>query len=122
MELHSAVSIAESSGAKATVKIEAYAPVTYNDPKLTAKMAPALRRVAGAGLIEVPPITPSEDFSVFQQKIPDLYFFLGVNAEGVDTEEAAPNHSPLFYINEEALPIGVHVLSSLVIDYLASPN
>ena len=39
MELHSAVSIAESSGAKATVKIKGYAQVTYNDPKLTAKMA-----------------------------------------------------------------------------------
>jgi len=114
-----AVSIAESAGAKATVKIIAYAPVTYNDPKLTAMMVPTLRRVAASGLIEVPPITPSEDFSYFQQKIPGLYFFLGVNADGVSTGEAAPNHSPLFYVNEDALPLGVYALSSLVIDYLA---
>ena len=113
-----AVNIAESAGAKATVKITAYAPVTYNDPKLTAMMLPTLRRVAASGLIEVPPITPSEDFSYFQQKIPGLYFFLGVNANGVSTGEAAPNHSPLFYVNEDALPLGVYALSSLVIDYL----
>jgi metal-dependent amidase/aminoacylase/carboxypeptidase family protein len=113
-----ATKIAESSGATATVTIMSYAPITYNDPALTAKMLPTLRRVAGAGLIQTPPLTPSEDFSFFQEKIPGLYFFLGVNAEGVAAGEAATNHSPLFYINEDALPLGVEALSSLVLDYL----
>ena len=114
-----AVSIAESSGASATVTVRPYAPVTYNDPALTAKMVPTLRRVAGSGLLEVPPLTPSEDFAFFQEKIPGLYFFLGINAEGVGADEAAANHSPLFYINEDAFPLGVEALSSLVLDYMA---
>ena len=114
-----AVSIAESSGATATVTVRPYAPVTYNDPALTAKMVPTLRRVAGSGLLEVPPLTPSEDFAFFQEKIPGLYFFLGINAEGVGADEAAANHSPLFYINEDAFPLGVEALSSLVLDYMA---
>jgi amidohydrolase len=113
-------SIAESAGARVTVNIEAYAPVTFNDPELTAKMLPTLRRVAGPGLIEVPPVTPSEDFAFYQEKVPGLYFLLGVNALGVEAGQAAANHSPLFYVNEEALPIGVHALSALVIDYLES--
>ncbi len=113
-----AVNIAESAGAKATVSITGYAPVTYNDPALTAKMLPTLRKVAGAGLMETPPLTPSEDFSFFQEKIPGLYIFLGVNADGVAAGQAASNHSPLYYINEKALPLGVHALSSLVVDYL----
>ena len=113
-----ATKIAESSGATATVTIMPYAPITYNDPALTAKMLPTLRRVAGAGLIETPPLTPSEDFSFFQEKIPGLYFFLGVNAEGVAVGDAAANHSPLFYVNEDALPLGVEALTSLVLDYL----
>ena len=113
-------SIAESAGASATVNIEAYAPVTYNDPELTAKMLPTLRRVAGPGLIEVPPYTQSEDFAFYQEKVPGLYFSLGVNALGVEAGQAATNHSPHFYVNEEALPIGVRALSSLVIDYLES--
>jgi amidohydrolase len=114
-----AVSIAESSGATATVTVRPYAPVTYNDPALTAKMVPTLRRVAGSGLREVPPLTPSEDFAFFQEKIPGLYFFLGINAEGVGADEAAANHSPMFYINEDAFPLGVEALSTLVLDYMA---
>ncbi len=117
-----AINIAESAGAKATVKIEAYAPVTYNDPKLTARMLPTLRKVAGSGLIEVPPKTPSEDFAFFQEKIPGLYILLGINAKGESPKTVAANHSPFFYVNEEALPIGVRALSSLVIDYFNSPN
>jgi amidohydrolase len=114
--------IAESGGARARVDIKTYAPVTYNDPELTARMLPTLRRVAGEGLVEVQPKTPSEDFSFFQEKIPGLYILLGVNAKGVGPGEAAANHSPLFYANEEALPIGVRALTALVVDYLNSDN
>ncbi|MFT5351459.1 MAG: metal-dependent amidase/aminoacylase/carboxypeptidase family protein, partial [Gammaproteobacteria bacterium] len=113
-----AVKIAESSGATATVSITPYAPVTYNDPELTAKMLPTLRRVAGAGLIVTPPLTPSEDFSFYQELIPGLYILLGINAKGVASDEAATNHSPFYYVNEDTFPLGVRVLSSLVVDYL----
>ncbi|NKB36197.1 MAG: amidohydrolase [Gammaproteobacteria bacterium] len=113
-----ATNIAASAGAKAQVNILPYAPVTYNDPELTERMLPSLRRVAGKGLTEVRPLTPSEDFSFYQEKIPGLYFFLGVNKEGVGPEEAASNHSPLFYVNEDVLPLGVKALSTLVVDYL----
>ena len=118
--IRTASSIAESAGARARVEIKTYAPVTYNDPALTARMIPTLRRVAGSGLVEVQPKTPSEDFSFFQEKVPGLYILLGVNAKGVGAGEAAANHSPLFYVNEEALPIGVRALTALVIDYLDS--
>ena len=113
-----ATRIAESAGASAEVTILPYAPITYNDPELTRRMLPSLRKVAGDGLIETPPLTPSEDFSFFQEKIPGLYFFLGVNDEGVGLGEAASNHSPLFYVNEDVLPLGVKALSTLVVDYL----
>jgi len=99
------------------VEIIPYAPVTYNDPELVAKMAPTLQRVAGEGATIVAPVTPSEDFSWFQKEVPGIYFFLGINKKGVSAREAAPNHSPYFYINEEVLPLGVHALASLVLDY-----
>lgn len=114
-----ATRIAGAAGATADVTITPYAPVTYNDPALVAKMLPTLQRVAGEGLREVPPITPSEDFAFFQQEIPGIYFFIGVNAAGVEPKDAAPNHSPYFYVNEDALPLGVKALTSLVVDYLA---
>ncbi len=120
--IHStATHIAESAGASAELKIQPYAPVTFNDPELMAKMLPTLRRVATNGLVEVPPLTASEDFAFFQKAIPGLYLLLGVNAQGVGADEAAPNHSPYFYVNEDALPLGVTTLAALVIDYLHDP-
>ena len=112
--------IAESAGATASVEILPYGPVTYNDPELTRLMVPSLRRVAGPLALEVPPVTPSEDFSYFQERIPGLYFFLGVNKEGVVPEEAAPNHSPYYFVNEDALIVGMRAMASLAVDYAAT--
>ncbi len=110
-------SIAESAGASAEVVISPYAPVTYNDPELTRWIAPTLARMAPEAAVVIPPITPSEDFSYFQERIPGVYFFLGVSPP--DEPTPAPNHSPFFYVDEGALPIGVRVLSTVTMDYLS---
>ncbi len=112
--------IAEAGGGSAEVFISQGLPITYNDPDLTRRMVPTLERVAGPGnALSRPPSTGAEDFSVFQQEIPGLYFFLGVIPDSVPLEEAFPNHSPFFFADEAALPLGVRALSNLVVDYLA---
>ena len=111
--------IAQSSGATAEVFISGGLPITYNDPELTRRMAPTLVRVAANGdAAERTPSTGAEDFSYYQQEIPGLFFFLGVVPEGVAPEDAAPHHSPHFFSDEGALPVGVRALSHLVVDYL----
>ena len=63
--------IAQSAGATADVEISAGATLTYNDPALTAQMLPALRWAAGdKELVEALPITASEDFAYYQERIP----------------------------------------------------
>jgi len=115
--------IAEAAGTTAEVEIEGQTLVTDNDPVLTRRMEPTLRRVAGAaGVREVAPMTVAEDFSYYQQRIPGLFFFLGVNAEGVPAGAAAPNHSPRFFVNEAVLKVGVRALVGLAVDYLAGPQ
>lgn len=112
--------IAESAGAIAQVTLRDGNPVTWNDPKLTEASLASLKRAAGADHVELSPvIMASEDFSAYQQKIPGFFYFLGVDAEGVAAKDAAPNHSPYFFVNEAALPVGVraHVLTAL--DFLA---
>ncbi len=109
--------IAESGGASADVRITPYAPVTYNDPQLTRRMAPTLNRIAPKGAIEIPAMTPSEDFSFFQEKIPGVYFFLGVASP--EDKNPASNHSPYFFADENSLPVGVRVMSSIAMDYLS---
>jgi amidohydrolase len=116
-----AESIAQSAGATAQVTIEPGYPVTYNDPALTERMAPTLRRVAGAGNVGLnTPLTPAEDFSRYQQKIPGLFFFLGITPPGTDPRTAAPNHSPRFFVDEAAFPVGVRSLAHLAVDYLTA--
>ncbi len=111
--------VAQSAGAEAEVEIENTAPVTYNDPKLTGQMIPTLRRVAGANkTFEVPATTLSEDFSKFEQKVPGMFFYLGVNQHGADPKTVARNHSPYFFVNEDALPTGVRAMANLAVDYL----
>jgi len=111
--------IAESAGATAEVEIRRLYPVTYNDPALTGVAIASLKRVVGeAGLVQIPPLMVAEDFSFFAQQAPGFYFMLGVNAPGVGYGEAASNHSPYFYVNEDALQIGVRALATLAVDYL----
>jgi amidohydrolase len=111
--------IAESAGAVADVWIGKGNPVTYNDPELTAMMLPSLKLAAGAeNVMLVNAITGAEDFSFYQKRIPGLYFFLGGMPKGKKPEEAAPHHSPDFFIDERCLKLGVRALSYLVLDYM----
>ena len=114
-----ATNIAESAGATATLTFTLGYPVTRNDTALTERMLPTLRRVVGADNVRLGPLTgTAEDFSFFQQKVPGLFFFLGVTPKDQDPSKAAMNHSPLFYADESALPIGVKVMTNLALDYL----
>jgi len=116
-----AESIAESAGASAQVTIDTTGLVTYNDPALTERIVPTLYQVAGKGHVGLAtPTTTAEDFSSYQRRIPGVFFFLGITPPGTDTLKAAPNHSPKFYVDEAALPVGVRVMAHLAVDYLSS--
>ena len=118
-----ATKYAEAAGGSATVAFSLGYPVTRNDPVLTELMLPTLRRSAGADNVRVGPLTgTAEDFSYFQQQVPGLFFFLGVTPRGQDHTKAAQNHSPLFFADESALPVGVRTLANLAIDYLTGAN
>ena len=111
-----AESIAAANGAEADVTISLGYPVTVNDPALTRQMVPSLQRIVGDGAVSQPPATGAEDFSYFAQEAPGLFIGLGVGAD--DPTLVHPNHSPYFYADERALPIGVRALASLAVDYL----
>ena len=114
-----ATRIAESAGATAEVRIADGTPVTWNDPALTAALIPSLQRVASAGFdANVSPMTPAEDFSLYQARVPGVFVFLGVDPPGADRVSLAPNHSPRFFVDERALATGVRALASVAVDYL----
>ncbi|MBI2535559.1 MAG: amidohydrolase [Gemmatimonadetes bacterium] len=114
--------IAQSAGATAVVDFgTANAPVTINDSALTEQVLPTLRRVAGSDKVLLAGLSmPSEDCAYYQQRVPGVFFFLGVAPDGQDPRTVAPNHSPYFFADEGALPVGVRALASLAVDYLTS--
>jgi amidohydrolase len=110
--------IAQSAGATADVRIDIGNPVTFNDPALTARMAPSLQRVASRFEPDTQVTTTAEDFSRYQEKVPGVFFFLGVTPKEADPAEVAANHSPRFFVDEAALVTGVRAMASLAVDYL----
>lgn len=111
--------VAQSQGATATVEIDPGVPVTYNHAGLTSQLRPTLEAVYGSDNVSLPPlITGAEDFPFFQEQVPGFFFFIGGRPNDVPAKMAIPNHSPFFYVDESALPLGVHAMSRLAVDYL----
>jgi amidohydrolase len=109
-----------ASGATATFEYETYYnPVTYNNPELTARVLPSLQKIAGADNVkEIPLITGAEDFAYYGEKIPSFFFMVGVTPKGTSVITAPANHSPLFYLDEEAIPLATRALTAVAVDYL----
>ncbi len=113
--------IAKSGGATADVTITRGYPITWNDPALTEKTAPTLQRVAGPQNVSITQASlGAEDFAFYQQKVPGLFFWLGTRPANQSADEAASNHSPLFFVDESGLALGVRALSHVAVDYLTA--
>jgi amidohydrolase len=52
------------------------------------------------------------------EEIPGFFFFLGGMPKGKKEVDAAPHHTPDFYIDESGLKLGVKVLANLTLDYM----
>lgn len=112
---------AAAVGATAVINIDTGYPVTINDSDLYDQMLPTLQKVSGERPLMTPNLkTGAEDFSMFANEVPGMYFFLGTVAPGVDPLASPSNHSPMFDIDESVLEIGTRALSHLAIDFLAS--
>jgi amidohydrolase len=110
--------VADAHGTTATLRfLDAGNPPTMNDPALTRASVPSLERVFGKGALEVKPQMPAEDFALFAERIPALYFKLGVRNEARGIR--AMIHTEDFDLDEAALPLGVRAMATLVWDTLA---
>ncbi len=96
-------------------------PSVYNHPELAAAMLPTLEKLLGKDkVLPWKPQMISEDFSLFSQKIPAFYMFLGVKSPAQSA--ITPLHSPLFNPDERAVPIGIKSLCHLLLNALDLQN
>ena len=115
-----AESVAKAHGATAVVKVPDTKgnPVTANDPALTARVVSSLRKAVGdANVVEMGLIMGAEDFSFYAREVPGFFFFVGATPRGKDAIKAPSNHSPEFFLDEEALKVGTRAMLQLVLDH-----
>jgi len=104
---------ASTFGATAEVDYQRGYPALYNHPEPTAFCAQVIRDWLGdEGLITgAEPITASEDFAFFLEKVPGCYVFIG-NGEG--SEGGCMVHNPSYDFNDRVLPTGASYWVRLV--------
>ena len=104
-------------GAQAEVQYQRRYPVLYNHPKETAFCEQVVRQTFGdSALISgQEPVTGSEDFSFFLEKVPGCYVFIG-NGEG--SEGGCMVHHPGYDFNDACLSTGATYWVRLVESWL----
>lgn len=113
-----ATKIAEASGAHATLEFTPRTRVVYNDPKLLRRLRPALVRSARPGkFVKVGWGTGAEDFSLYGEKVPSLYFYLGVCPPDRDPQSVGAHHTSEFFIDDSRLDVGVRAFCELVLAF-----
>lgn len=112
--------VAAASGAKAILTINPGAlPPVVNDAALTARMLPSMERVVGKGNVKLITLqTTAEDFSFYGTVAPSLFFWVGITPPDKAAEQAAFNHSPLFYVDEPGMAVGMRTMLTIATDYL----
>lgn len=97
--------IAETYGAKATLRWHAGPPPVHNE-ELLSQLAVTVAKEMKLPVIEPTPSMAGEDFAYYQQLTRGFFLFMGTSG----TEEW---HHPSFTVDERALPISAHYLSRL---------
>ena len=116
-----ATNIAEASGAEVDIELSKGTPITFNNLDLTKQMIPTIYETAGEDHVRlVPATTGAEDFSEYANKVPSLFLFLGGMPAGQSVLDAAPHHTPDFFIDESGMKLGVRTLCNLTVDYMGA--
>ena len=113
--------IAASAGATAEVSIEPNAVPVVNPSAPTARARTALVRALGEdNVLTDQPNMVAEDFAYFQQAVPGVFFFYGVRPPGVELADAAPNHSPRFFVHEPAMETALRAMLAVALEHVGS--
>ncbi|HWS40471.1 MAG TPA: amidohydrolase [Arenimonas sp.] len=98
-------------------------PVMVNNPELTTRSINGLIKTAGdKNVVNMSLVMGAEDFSYYAQEVPGFFFFVGATSKGQDASRAPSNHSPQFFLDESALPLGTRALLQVSLDYLTGAN
>jgi len=107
--------VARSLGCQADIQIVHHTEPVSNDAQAAARSRAVFQRL-GCDQFVYERTMGAEDVGYLMTDIPGMYFFLGSANSERDLDH--PHHHPRFDFDEEALPLGVALLSAAVADYL----
>jgi amidohydrolase len=95
-----------------------HAPAVVNEARIAHVVRDAAAGAVGRDhVLDIPPVTPSDDVSEFLNRIPGCYFFVGASSpDGT----SGPHHSPSFAIDEGCLPVAARVLATAAVELAGS--
>jgi amidohydrolase len=108
-----------AAGATADVEWANAMPAVRNDARVVARAHSVLPGVLGAESVQRitdPPMT-TDDFALYAERVPGLYFKLGV----AGPDGCHPLHHSLFDVDERSIAVGVDAMDALVRSLLAEP-
>jgi amidohydrolase len=110
--------VTKANGATFEMEYQKNAPATVNNPALAQEVHPLLDRILGASNVKtVEPSMGGEDFAYFADEVPGFFYRLGTLKPGTTSGGL---HTPTFRGDDSAVPVGIRVMSRLLVDYLAS--
>lgn len=96
-------------------------PPVINDSSLIPILRETAADVVGVEHFSISkPSMGGEDFSFYAEKVPGIFFRLGVRNE--EKGMTIPLHNPLFDLDEDALPYGASMLAQFALDYCRSDH
>ena len=114
---HMAEGIGASMGAKCKVRIEKGYPYLFNDPAYTDRNISAAQEYLGVeNIVDLDLWMASEDFSFYSQNVEGCFYRLGTRNEAKSIISGV--HTPHFNIDEDAMKIGMGLMSWLTIQEL----
>lgn len=109
--------ITAAGGGSFELNYERGTPATINNRQLTARMLPTLQRIVGADHVKLlDPTMGGEDFAYFANVVPGFFFRLGQVAPGTTSGD---HHTPTFRADDTSIPIGMRVMTNVLLDYLS---
>lgn len=112
--------IAQAFRCTVQLKNEWLTPAMFNDPTITEVVRQAGREIVGVDrVVEMEPLTGSDDLAHFRQHVPGCHVFVG--SAKPDGPPAAPHHNARFDIDESAMEIEADLLVRAARRILRSP-
>lgn len=116
-QVERAFAVARAVGGDYRLEIERGYPAGYNDARVSAWIAETITDLIGADAIDRSRTgMGAEDFAYMTQKAPGAMFMLGA---AINDGVSRGHHTPIFDIDERALPIGAAILAETARRYLA---